>query len=246
MPHGAGMIRAARALTTSRTVVVGETTIVVREHFFDNAPVPQPRVGGRVADRTGLKVWPCAEPLLRLLVPKIEAWAAARGRPPNILELGSGCGLLGVGLAKATAATVVLTDPDLVTNFFVGGAPASTLDFLRETIALNAAPRASAERLVWADSGDVRAVVEKSGPFDVVVGSDLLYDRAAFAPLVATLGAVGAGTALTGYFGYPVRSGAEGLFVGLAEEAGFAAADEPLAGGSLGRVAVATTLTRAR
>ena len=80
-------------------VDVGGKTAKLRVDYFDT-PMKQPKAKkGRVADRTGSRPWPVARPLLEHLrtdvIPDLER---DLGRPPRVLELGSGVGLLGVGL----------------------------------------------------------------------------------------------------------------------------------------------------
>ena len=70
---------------TRTTVDVGARVRHVRSaHYFDT-PVPQPRQGQRVADRSGLRPWPCAVPLLQHLseatVPALETSGAAAAGP---------------------------------------------------------------------------------------------------------------------------------------------------------------------
>ena len=68
--------------------------IQIRQHFFDDGPVPQPRGRQRVADLTGLKTWHSASPMLghmeQEVLPRLHAGLPAP-RPLRVLELGSGC-----------------------------------------------------------------------------------------------------------------------------------------------------------
>ena len=86
-----------------------------------------------------------------------------------MLELGSGVGLLGVGLAMTTDCDVTLTDPDIETNFS-DGTRMSTLEWLQLNVELNvASKRARAKRLVWGSADDARALL-RDGGFDLLVG----------------------------------------------------------------------------
>ena len=112
---------------------LGRGAVAIRQHFFD-AFVPQPRLTREAlrhnADRSGLKNWPCAWPTLNFIVRQVlpDILEYRENDPLNgrggqrerlrVLELGSGCGLLGIGIAASSKSTdVVLTDPDVPTRF---------------------------------------------------------------------------------------------------------------------------------
>ena len=150
----------------------------MRQHFMD-VPVPQAR--RRAADLTGLKVWPCS---LRLLhhyesdvLPRLLQRRRASGddAPLRVLELGSGVGALGLGIAAVGGARVVLTDPGVAVNL-AADYSSNTLDWLAANVADNEAAlreRAPAvRRLVWGDEAHTAALLaEFASPFDLVVGT---------------------------------------------------------------------------
>ena len=146
-------------------VDVGGKTAKLRVDYFDT-PMKQPKAKkGRVADRTGCRPWPVARPLLEHLRTDVIPDLRDLGRPPRVLELGSGVGLLGVGLAMTTDCDVTLTDPDIETNFS-DGTSMSTLSRLQRNIELNvASKRARARRLVWGSVDDARALCRDGGRF---------------------------------------------------------------------------------
>ena len=98
-------------------------------------------------------------------------------RPLRILELGAGCGLLGIGLAATCGAEVVLTDADV--DLDEGG---TTLDWLEKNVLTNEeviksnGGSATIARQVWGDDTDSDAIAQQwPDGFDLVVGSDILY-----------------------------------------------------------------------
>ena len=167
-----------RAAAPLRKLVVSGREVRVRQHFMD-VPVPQAR--RRAADLTGLKVWPCS---LRLLhhyesdvLPRLLQRRRASGddAPLRVLELGSGVGALGLGIAAVGGARVVLTDPGVTVNL-AADYSSNTLDWLAANVADNEAAlreRAPAvRRLVWGDEAHTAALLaEFASPFDLVVGT---------------------------------------------------------------------------
>lgn len=132
----------------------------------------------------------------------------------SVLELGSGVGLVGIMAAKLGARKVFLTD--FGADFGYDGdadsatapppaerqagdmsrlLPLSALENIRFNANMNGArPVARVEHLDWNDyavggrgTDDASAVSPPPGGFDLVVGSDLVYDEDAAAPLIATL-----------------------------------------------------------
>ena len=127
------------------------------------------------ADGTGLKVWPTALPLLAHLRARLPETLLGSGRPLRVLELGSGCGLLGLGLAAASEnVKVLLTDPAVDLE------DGNSLEWLSQNVERNrevVGDRASVAKLVWGNVADVEAVRQShSDGFYLVVGSDLLYE----------------------------------------------------------------------
>ena len=143
-------------------------------------------------DLTGRVVWPCALVLLshlrRAVLPGL---LASTDRPLRILELGSGTGVLGLGVAAALgrrAAAVVLTDLLFSVGVGASGAPSTSLDFLNETVAANADLGAAAARpLLWGNAEQLAALLAEYGRFDLVVGSELVYRPDCHGALIQTM-----------------------------------------------------------
>ena len=171
-----------------RTVTVAGRSIKLFQHFMDT-PVAQPRRrGGPKADLTGLKVWPVSLRMLEHLRQTVlpDAQQRAGDRPLRVLELGAGCGSLGIGLASL-GVHCLLTDPGLPVNYSETE-QGNTLSWLRANVDANRellGERAAVAQLLWNDASHTEAVLRQwPEPFDLVVGSDLLYDPDQYAKLV--------------------------------------------------------------
>jgi predicted nicotinamide N-methyase len=120
-------------------------------------------------DSTGTRIWDAGLVLSRILSeePSIEG--------ARVLELGSGTGVGGL-TAAACGARVVLTD----------GATA-TLPLLEANVNVNGlADRVDVRHLRWGYEEDL-VHVAALGPFDLLVGSDLLYAPEEHDSLLSTL-----------------------------------------------------------
>lgn len=220
------VIAAASGLCAPAAAVVDSVRekIQLQQHWFDDGPVRQPPRGGRKSgDLTGLRTWHSQQPMLyhmhREVLPMLHQRQSS-SRPLRILELGAGCGLLGIGLA-ALGEHVCLTDPAIPVNFedVDENGERSSLDWLRDNVELNhelCGGRACARALAWGDADHEAALLEElrrppaaaaasageagngpadgdggwlagGGPFDVVLGSDLLYNPDGYEALLHTL-----------------------------------------------------------
>mmetsp|Transcript_15905 Transcript_15905/g.46410 ORF Transcript_15905/g.46410 Transcript_15905/m.46410 type:complete len:235 (-) Transcript_15905:25-729(-) len=199
--------------------------IYVAQHFFDT-PVAQPRRSNKEADLTGLRLWHCAIPLLAYLqvsvLPALATRAADEGRTVRILELGAGVGLLGTALAAAEEVSVVLTDPAINLNFDEGR-EGNTLDHLASNVELNAdatGGRAVVRKLLWGNDADIEAIRnEFPMPFDLITGSDLIYDPDNYPALLRTCKAFCTNECTEVYLGFQPRHPGERRFFEQAEEA---------------------------
>jgi len=226
----------------SRFDVGDGVSLQLAQFFFDSAsPVPQPVGSRRDADGTGLKVWPTAAPLLTTLQRLVADRFHHLTRPLRVLELGSGCGLIGLGLAATRRAHVVMTDPCVAVNFSEEGDGSDTLDWLRSNVELNrgvlergCGGSVRVEKLRWGDESAALALRGHAG-FDLVVGSDLLYEPDSYPKLLASLHhlagssaeAAAAGSSLpVAVLGYPVRHGGEHRFWRALNEGGVLVAGE--------------------
>lgn len=178
----------------SRVFDVGHgRSVTVRQHFFDRA-VPQPIGSRKTADGTGLKIWPTSMAMLQHLQNGVLNALQTRlklTRPLRIIELGSGCGLLGLGLAATCDnVEIVLTDPDVPVNYSEDDS-GSTLAWLEQNLELNrevVGDRARVAKLAWGDAADTAELrSDCSDGFDLVIGSDLIYDPDRYVPLTAAL-----------------------------------------------------------
>ncbi|KAL1500191.1 hypothetical protein AB1Y20_012860 [Prymnesium parvum] len=118
---------------------------------------------------SGATVWDAGRALSQLL----QRAPALEGR--RVLELGSGTGIGGL-TAAACGAHAVLTDR------------AAMLPLLRANIRANRLEgRATAAALEWGDAADIARAARLASPFDLLLGSDVLYAPEAFPDLLETL-----------------------------------------------------------
>lgn len=182
-------------------------------------------------DATGTTLWPTALPLLLHLQgmwPQLQESVGVT-RPLRVLELGAGCGLLGMGLAATCGADVLLTESGAALGDSEEDGTAlswlqSNVELNREVCELNGGSVAT-HKLAWGDSADMAATRSKwAQGFDLCVASDVLYDSGRYPELLATLEAFAGSSAeacqsrgsdadaAAAVIGYQIRNGQERRF----------------------------------
>ena len=132
------------------------------------------------------QLWPAATTLVNLLDhhrrdptnSPLSSTLIGHRRPLNILELGSGTGLVGIAAAATLGANVTVTDlPHVIPNLqFNADANASVLNL--NGGAVHVAP------LSWGEADDVELI---GRDFDLVLASDVVYHDHLYDPLLETL-----------------------------------------------------------
>ena len=207
---------AAEGVRTTRHAVGGGLELRLLQRDFEGRVLQTGRSRHR-GDGTGTTLWPAALPTLSYVQKLMPALSAGLDRPLRVLELGAGCGLLGLGLA-CSGADVLLTE-----GRFDLGDGTTSFDWLEANVGANGdavrGGSAACAPLNWGDAADCEAI-DDAHPrgFDVVVGSDLLYVPEAHGALHDTLVRFAATTdeAATrrddppaAVIGYNVRNGSE-------------------------------------
>ncbi len=161
-------------------------------------------------DMTGTRVWPTAKAIVTRLSQDLEQLGQRQDKTSlRIVELGSGCGLLGLTLA-AMGNEVLLTDH------------AGNVDWLRQNVDLNETLlcRAKTEILDWGAKDHISAITAEfsSGGLDAIVGTDLIYDLNCHGALVDTMRQFSELTRAPVFLGYPNRDSSEAAFFETAKE----------------------------
>lgn len=148
----------------------------------------------------GAVLWPASHALIRFLS-SADGRALVQGA--NVVELGAGCGVVGMAASVLGASQVVMTDvatPKARVTYDVEGAPseeeeewtsgATQLDVLRLNAKLNADRLGDirVEALRWGNLGDVAACLKdfSDGRTDLVLGSDVTYSTQSHQSLFST------------------------------------------------------------
>jgi len=123
---------------------------------------------------TGNAIWESAQVLAKLLSAE-----PARIRGKRVLELGTGCGLLGLAAGALGAREVTLTDDVLFMADYNLRANFADQPELRQRFHL--------QQLRW---GDAEQIAAAAPPYEVVLGSDLLYNSGYHEALAQTIAAL--------------------------------------------------------
>jgi len=155
---------------TERRLLLGGHTVVVRQSWEERSEEDLEPTGMKW---TGAAVWDAAIVLSEFLASNTHLIQRKR-----VLEVGAGLALVSVAAGLFGAESVTATDySDLV------------LELARHNLEKNVpemagAGNASALPLMW---GSQEAASALGPPFDVVVGSDVIYREDVFKPLIDTL-----------------------------------------------------------
>jgi len=131
-------------------------------------------------------VWDCALVYLGWLNKNFDTIKTKyKFESSKVLELGSGTGISGLAFSLLKPKLLVFTDSK------------ENLPQIRKNIEINKSVLESnnvdlnslkVEELLWGEkSGDAKKVLEKYGPFDIIMGSDLIYDDKAKHELLYTM-----------------------------------------------------------
>jgi hypothetical protein len=191
--------------STSTTTTTSSTSSYVELQIRQQLTAPPGGVDPNM-DVTGRFVWPSAMPLLQRIQHDFSPTKTLSSL--QILELGAGCGVLGIGIAATmkNVAQVTLTDQ------------CYSIEWLQANVDLNRdlVPDVvvQVEELIWGEENPgEQNWNDGTTSFDVIVGSDLLYAPTMHKPLLDTIQRFTAPV----YLAYPLR-GVEHPFVEAAQD----------------------------
>ena len=126
----------------------------------------------------GARMWPSAKTMVDHIAQ--QAWPHdLRGK--RVLELGCGVGMAGLA-AGAVGAKVLLTDRDAAV---LERAEANL--HLNQSLIKREGGTAAVSPLKWGATSSMQRLLAEHGPFDYILGSDLLYSRASYGDLLKTI-----------------------------------------------------------
>lgn len=166
------------------------------ERMFElaNKPAVRLSIGGGVVEvvqdraateHSGGVVWETAYFLTRYFERHLlrQRRRAGAPTPARVAELGAGCGLLGLALARLGCEVVLTEQPAALANLKANAKRA------RATSAEGGARPPRAMRLSWGDAAHA-AAVRARGPFDFVVASDVVFAERFVGPLLQSIEAL--------------------------------------------------------
>jgi len=143
----------------------------------------------------GAAIWPSAAVLITHLLHH-----ARHLHNTSVCELGSGTGVVGIFAAHLGPRKCVLTDTSVQSDFSGFSADNQTSETPQQTVlpllqqnvdkyaaALHGVCTLDVQELTWGCKNHIEKVVADEGGFDVILGSDLLYEYKAHASLAKTL-----------------------------------------------------------
>lgn len=166
-----------------------ESTVVIRQLTSQGLSFQLwPAASTFVALLDNYRLDPTTSPLAATLSSLKPAGSTA---PMNILELGSGTGVVGIAAAITLSADVTVTDLPHVLDNLSFNADANARTVARFGGRVRAAP------LRWGEDDDVEAL-GRSRSVDLVVASDVVYHDHLYEPLLKTLRLMAAAKGLEG------------------------------------------------
>ena len=206
-----GCIRVSSNVIRSIASVTKITTphgdLIIQEQFT----VPP---GGATINTTDRWVWPTAVPLLHRLLDECAASPSSSSHSNTVLELGAGCGVLGMGLAASGSfPQVILTDHN--TNWLH-----KNVERNRDLVG----DRIQVHKLDWGMEQDSRSLEaslvdqQQRQTLDWILGSDILFDPSSDRALVSTLRRFAEPNNASILLAYPRRQDNEEAFVSIAKE----------------------------
>ncbi|OMJ81090.1 hypothetical protein SteCoe_18501 [Stentor coeruleus] len=145
----------------------------------------KPRDAGQVDSQVHLTLWPAAIELCRQCLVYVD-------EEKRVLELGAGTGLVGIYVAKNKGCKMVITDGN-----------EESVELIKENAKINSV-NIIAEKFLWGGPA-----IES----DIILGSDIIYSRSMVLPLLSTIKATLAPSAICLLANHTIRfNSLESLF----------------------------------